>query len=220
MIPRVAHQRQPMVDSIITSSYAAVAIIGLIHGLEPGHGWPVAALLSLKRNRPLLYGFASSSILSAAHFLSSVAVLLVYYLAAAFIDFTSPYFRYLVAAVLLILAIRFFTEKAGDGTGQSAGGRRSDVMTLKGLATFAIILGFAHEEEFMLLALAVGGVNPIILISTYAFTVTISLVGITLASIGAYSVVEERMKRYERHIPKVTGLVLTALAVLFLTGVY
>jgi ABC-type nickel/cobalt efflux system permease component RcnA len=103
-----------MVDSVITSSYAAVAIVGLIHGLEPGHGWPVAALLSLKRNSPLLYGFASSSILSAAHFLSSVAVLLVYYLAAAFIDFTSPYFRYLVVAVLLILAIRFFTEKAGE----------------------------------------------------------------------------------------------------------
>ena len=209
-----------MVDSIITSSYAAVVIIGLMHGLEPGHGWPVAALLSLRRSRPLLYGLASSSILSGAHFLSSIVVLLVYYLAAAFIDFSSPYFRYLVAALLLILAIRFFREKVGDGTGQSSRGRRFDVMNLRGLAAFALILGFAHEEEFMLLALAIGGVNPLLLIAVYASAVTISLVGVTLVSVKAYSLVEDRMKRYERYTPSITCIILLALAALFLLGVY
>ncbi|MBM5805745.1 MAG: hypothetical protein FJZ49_06775 [Candidatus Verstraetearchaeota archaeon] len=205
-----------MVDSLITSSFVAVAVIGLVHGFEPGHGWPVAALLSIKRERPIVYGLASSSILSAAHFLSSAAVLLLYYLAATFVDFSSPYFRYVVAAILIVIALRLLSSRPKGS--QDVKGR--GVISLKGLAALALLLGFAHEEEFMLLALAVGGVNPLLLIAVYTSAVTVSLISVTLVSIKAYAIVEGRMKRYERHMPKITALILLLLATLFLLGVY
>jgi len=203
----------------------------------------------------------------------------VYYLAASYIDFNSPIFRYLVAIVLFILAYRFWTQshshgdgghshddeekiKTKDGVelthdemhtyglehddteqGKDAGHRsfldrvrgkgkgkghghshgRADpakVTSLRSLATFALILGFAHEEEFALLAIAVGGVNPLLLMIAYASAVTFSLVGVTLLAVKAYTMVEEKMTKYEYLIPKISGVVLAILGVLFLLGVY
>jgi putative Mn2+ efflux pump MntP len=204
----------------IALSFIAVAIIGLVHGLEPGHGWPIAALASFRRGDRYAYGALASLVIALAHFVSSIVVLLVYYIAAAFIDFSSPYFRYLVAAVLLILAARMFMEKVGNGEDGRIANARSGQMSLRDIAIFALVLGFAHEEEFMLLALAVGGVSPLYLMLSYAGAVTVSMVGTTLLAIRAYSLVEKRIRKYEGYIPKVTGLVFVILAVLFLLGVY
>jgi len=38
-----------MVESSL--SYLGVVLIGLVHGAEPGHGWPVAASYALNRSR-------------------------------------------------------------------------------------------------------------------------------------------------------------------------
>lgn len=204
----------------IASSFIAVAIIGLVHGLEPGHGWPIAALASFGREDRYTYGALASSVMALAHFASSIVVLLIYYVAAAFVDFSSPYFRYLVAMVLLILAARMFMEKTGDGEDSRIAKARSGQMSLREIAIFALVLGFAHEEEFMLLALAVGGVSPLYLMLSYAGAVTVSMVGTTLLAIRGYSLMEKRIRKYEGYIPKVTGLVLVILAVLFLLGFY
>ncbi len=204
----------------VLSSFIAVAVIGLVHGLEPGHGWPIAALSALGKADRYAYGATAALIIAMAHFVSSIAVLLIYYVAAAFIDFSSPYFRYLVAAVLLILAVRMFLEKTGsDGNGRIEKAR-SGQMGLKSIAIFALILGFAHEEEFMLLALAVGGVSPIFLMLSYASAVTVSLIATTLFAIRAYSLVETRIRKYEGYIPKITAVVLVILAMLFVLGFY
>ncbi len=267
-----------MVESIIASSYLAVIMFGLVHGLEPGHGWPVAAMLSFKRKNRYSYALVASTILSSAHFISSMFVVGVYYVAASFINFESPIFRYIVAIALFILAYRFWTQSHshGDGGhshdeeekvttkdgvelthdemhtyglehddadkgkdagkrsfldrlrgkgkdkghGHSHGGDIKKVTSLKSLATFALILGFAHEEEFALLAIAVGGVNPLLLMIAYASAVTFSLVGVTLLAVKAYTMVEEKMTKYEYLIPKISGVVLAILGVLFLLGVY
>ena len=266
-----------MVESIIASSYFAVIAFGLVHGLEPGHGWPIAAMLAFKQKNKFSYGFVASMILSSAHFLSSMVVVGVYYVASSYIDFNSPIFRYLVAGVLFVLAYRFWTQKLShgdeghshddeekiktkDGTeltheemhtyglehddaaeGKDAGHRSlldrvrgkgkghghshgkadpAKVTSLKSLATFALILGFAHEEEFALLAIAVGGVNPLLLMTSYATAVTVSLVGVTMLAVKAYTMVEEKMVKYEYLIPKISGVVLAILGVLFLLGVY
>jgi DMSO/TMAO reductase YedYZ heme-binding membrane subunit len=110
-------------------------------------------------------------------------------------------------------------ERTQDEQEQSRFGGKP-ITSLKGLAGFAFVLGFAHEEEFMLFALFVGGVSPLLGMSLYATAVTISLVLITLLAIKAFSVVEARMSRYSRYIPKVTALVLTVLAILFLLPVF
>jgi ABC-type nickel/cobalt efflux system permease component RcnA len=242
-----------MTESLVGSSYVAILMIGLIHGLEPGHGWPVAALLSTATKRRYAYGLAASLILSAAHFVSSLAVVAIYFVMTTFfgtaIDFGAPWFKIATAAALLILAYRFYREKehpyspheenadshfdeagqedvhgndsegAHDGRGQSRFGGKP-VTSLKGLAGFAFVLGFAHEEEFMLFALFIGGVSPLLGMSLYATAVTISLVLITLLAIKAFSAVEAKMSRYSKYIPKVTAVVLAVLAILFLLPVF
>ncbi|MEK0325264.1 MAG: hypothetical protein QQN63_06130 [Nitrosopumilus sp.] len=269
-----------MVESIIASSYFAVIMFGLVHGLEPGHGWPIAAMLAFKQKNKFSYGFVASMILSSAHFLSSMVVVGIYYVANSYFDFGSPIFRYLVAGVLFVLAYRFWTQKLsgtgghthddeekiktkdgteltheemhtyglehddaaegndaghrsfldrvrgkgkgkGKGHGHSHGkGDPAKVTSLRSLATFALILGFAHEEEFALLAIAVGGVNPLLLMTSYATAVTVSLVGVTMLAVKAYTMVEAKMEKYEYLIPKISGVVLAILGVLFLLGVY
>lgn len=51
---------------------------GLSHGINPSHGWPVASLYAMRSKRPLFSGVISSSIIAAAHFISSIAVVAVY----------------------------------------------------------------------------------------------------------------------------------------------
>jgi len=60
------------------ASIIGVIIIGILHGLEPGHGWPLALLYSAKTTRPIFYAFVSSGILAITHFVSSIAVVIIY----------------------------------------------------------------------------------------------------------------------------------------------
>ncbi len=62
--------------------------------------------------------------------------------------------------------------------------------------------------------------DPLYLMLSYASAVTFSMLCITLLAINGYSLVEERIRKYEGYIPKATGLVLVVLAAFFLLGVY
>jgi cytochrome c biogenesis protein CcdA len=154
--------------------------------------------------------------------------------------------KYLAGVVLILLALRFFFEKVEDESESQHGHLHENIgevehehdhehpdigkhshwhkharrvkLTLLGIAIFAFVLGFAHEEEFALLALAVGGINPFTLMICYAVSVTIALIGITLISIKAYQKVETKIKRYEKYIPKVNAIVLLVMAVAFILG--
>ncbi len=79
--------------SAVEASIIGVILIGLLHGLEPGHGWPLALLYSAKTTRPIFYAFVSSGILAAAHFISSIAVVIIYVVVSAFYDFSSIHHR-------------------------------------------------------------------------------------------------------------------------------
>jgi len=233
---------------LFDSAFLAVIVIGLLHGLEPAHGWPVAFLYSSRTRKPLFYGLVSSTIISLFHFISSIAVVIVYVLISVVVTFPSQIMKYLAGVVLILLALRFFFEKVEDESKSQHGHLHENIgeiehehehehlnlntwkhshwhrharrvkLTLLGIAIFAFVLGFAHEEEFALLALAVGGINPFTLMICYAVSVTIALVGITLISIKAYQKVEEKIKRYEKYIPKVNAIVLLVMAVAFIFG--
>jgi nickel/cobalt transporter (NicO) family protein len=227
--------------SAIETSLIGVIAIGLLHGLEPGHGWPIALLYSVSTGRPTFYAFVSSGIISLFHFLSSIAVVLVYFVASAFVDFTSPILKYVASAVLVVLGVKMFLEKVEDET-ESQHGHFHDntqelthehehehpgtgvhfhvhchpkrlILSLRKIASCAFVLGFAHEEEFALLALAVGGVSPLFLMSAYGLSVTASLVAITVLGIKMYEKIKGKVHRYEKYIPKVSGLILLVLAV-------
>lgn len=63
-------------------------VLGAIHGIEPGHGWPVATAYALKRTNKWFYGLASSMILGIGHLVSSLAVVAVFFYAKSYFDLT------------------------------------------------------------------------------------------------------------------------------------
>ncbi len=223
--------------------YLAVSLIGLLHGVEPGHGWPVAMLYAVKRSNPLAKGLIASSVISLFHIISSLAVVAAYVLLSEFFAFSLPYINYIAGAALLVLAVRFWFERPNDEKDQHGHlhdlfdkgehhhehehpetglhthkhkHRQKILLTLKGIAVFALILGFVHEEEFALLALAVGGVNPLLLMLTYASAVTLGIVGITLIAVKTSNRLQTQFKRYEHLLPKISAVILAALAISFL----
>jgi len=66
---------------------------------------------------------------------------------------------------------------------------KQTVASLTAIAVFGLMLGFAHEEEFVILSLAVGGVNPILLMLAYAFSVAAALIVITVLSVKLFSLI-------------------------------
>src|SRR6056297_3074168 len=54
--------------------FVGAIALGAVHGIEPGHGWPVAASYALDQTNKWLYGFAASFILGVGHLISSIAM--------------------------------------------------------------------------------------------------------------------------------------------------
>ena len=52
-----------MIPGDAVGLFAGAIVLGAIHGIEPGHGWPVAASYALDQSNTWLYGFAASFIL-------------------------------------------------------------------------------------------------------------------------------------------------------------
>jgi len=94
--------------------FLGVIAFGLLHGINPSHGWTVAVLYSIRNKRPLLSSLTSSSILAGAHFLSSIIVVAVFLFVTMFIQIPQTYLNYAVAAALGIFAYLFWKEKTED----------------------------------------------------------------------------------------------------------
>ena len=232
--------------SALEPALIGVVAIGLLHGLEPGHGWPIALLYSARTSKPTFYAFISSGIISLFHFISSITVVAIYVVASSLINFTSPILRYIAFAALVLLAIKLFTEKVESELESQHGHFHDNAeefehehehehpdtgihahthvhpkrinLSLWKIASCAFFLGFAHEEEFALLALVVGGVNPLLLMVAYGLAVTAGLVGVTILGIRMYEKVKAKISRYEKYIPKISGIVLLILAFGLLIG--
>lgn len=58
------------------SIYFGVIVFGLLHGINPSHGWIVAVLYSIRKERKVISSIISSGIIAGGHFISSIAVVL------------------------------------------------------------------------------------------------------------------------------------------------
>jgi nickel/cobalt transporter (NicO) family protein len=236
------------------SLFLGVIMFGLLHGINPSHGWIVAVLYSIRKKRQIISSLISSGIIAGAHFLSSIVVVMAFILVASFVKITIPqsYLNYGVAMALGILAYLFWREKSEDLTITQHGHLHSNiaistqniehehehwhkesglhthlhlhekkvVTSLTAIAVFGLMLGFAHEEEFVILSLAVGGVNPVLLMLAYAFSVTAALIGITVLSVKLYGRIQHRILPYLKYLPKISALVLAVMALLFALGLF
>ena len=288
----------------------AVAL-GAIHGIEPGHGWPVAASYALDQTNKWLYGFAASFILGLGHLVSSIAMVAVFFYAKSYFNLTQVNDPIelvagvflggpvsIVAGVLLILlGIREYRhghshgehgyEVGHDhihehGAGHSHGDAapHESVLTdvghhdyggghdkshdhhtheydhshddsdgflarlkgyvplvgshshsngsldeatdrgLLGIAWFAFLLGFAHEEEFEIIALCAGSNYCLELMSAYALTVIVGIVGLTMLLIAGYEHYEETVEQYTPYLPAFSATVLIVMGLGFIIGVF
>ena len=252
----------------------AVAL-GVVHGVEPGHGWPVAASYALDQSSKWLYGLAASLTIGVGHLVSSLAMVAVFFYAKTYFRLTQVNDPLtvaggveiggpvsVVAGVLLIaLGIREYrhghshthgddhseaksdSDKAAhahshdhDDTGlvrravaalpfRSGGhshgrGDPSADRGLLGIAWFAFVLGFAHEEEFEIIALCAGSTHCLELMSAYALTVVAGIVTLTLLLIGGYQRYEQRVERYTPYLPVFSAVVLTGMGLGFILGVF
>lgn len=227
--------------------FLGIIAFGLLHGINPSHGWTVAVLYSIRNKRPLLSSLTSSSILAGAHFLSSIVVVAAFLFVTMFIQIPQTYLNYAVAAALGILAYLFWKEKTEDLIETQHGHQHHDfteqlehehehwhsstgshthihlhqkrsLPTLAAIAGFALVLGFAHEEEFVILTLAVGGINPLLLMIAYATAVAAGLIGVTVIAVKIYSYIQHKVIQYTKYLPKISALILGAMSVGFAVG--
>jgi hypothetical protein len=238
----------------------AVAL-GAVHGVEPGHGWPVAASYALDRSNKWLYGFAAGLIIGVGHLVSSIAMVAAFFHAKSYFalaDVDEPITIVgdlqvggpvsIVAGVLLVaLGIREYRYGHSHGHSHDHGdhghgdhdhgdhghgdhdhghdeGHGDPEETadrgLWGIAWFAFVLGFAHEEEFEIIALCAGSEYCLELMGAYALTVVVGIVGLTLLLIGGYHRYEERVKRYTPYLPVFSAAVLVLMGLGFISGLF
>jgi nickel/cobalt exporter len=243
----------------------AVAL-GAVHGIEPGHGWPVAASYALDQANAWVYGFAASFIIGVGHLISSIAMVAVFFYAKSYFNLTQVNDPItlgagiqlggpvsLVAGVVLIaLGIREYRHEHTHGTSDSHEGHEDheDESTgilarivsvvpfigddehdhveaeeaadrgLWGIAWFAFILGFAHEEEFEIIALCAGSTHCLELMVAYALAVIAGIVGLTLLLIAGYERYERRVERYTEYLPAFSAAVLVLMGLGFILGLF
>lgn len=248
----------------------AVAL-GAVHGIEPGHGWPIAASYALDRTNKWIAGITAGLVLGVGHLVSSLAMVGVFFLATAYFDLTqvNDPVRVLgiqlggpvsiVAGVVLVaLGIREYTHGHGHSHGSHEGhdhhgahshhghdhvSHEHDHMHdeeghnhshnghgraltddadrgLLGLAWFAFLLGFAHEEEFEIIALCAGSNYCLELMTAYALTVIAGIVGLTLFMVAGYEHFEEEVEQYVPYLPVVSAVVLVGMGLGFVFGLF
>lgn len=102
--------------------FVGATVIGLVHGAEPGHGWPIAATYALERKRTWASGILASSLLGIGHLISSIAVVIVFFLAKDYFNLTQiGWVRYVAGVLLIGLGIREYL-----GGGHSHGSEDED----------------------------------------------------------------------------------------------
>lgn len=257
---------------------AGAIALGFVHGVEPGHGWPVAASYALDQSNKWLYGFVAGSLIGIGHLISSLAMVGVFFYAKSYFQLTQVNEPIsilggitiggpvsIVAGVLLIgLGIREYrhghshdhdhehardedTESQAahhDHTTSPAQEHSSDGLLARvkaqlggnsghgtetvddadrglfGIAWFAFVLGFAHEEEFEIIGLCAGSAYCLELMTAYALTVIVGIVGLTMLLIAGYQEYEETVGKYTPYLPLFSATVLVVMGLGFIAGVF
>lgn len=265
-----------MVPTEALGLFVGAVVLGAIHGVEPGHGWPVAATYALDQGNKWLYGFAASLIIGVGHLISSIAMVLVFFYAKSYFNLTQvnepihlAWNVYIggpvsVGAGLLLIALGIREYRHGhchggneaahapkhdhayagphahdhrdhprgflprlkgylpfERAGQSRSRDQSDEAAnrgLLGIAWFAFLIGFAHEEEFEIIGLCAGSVFCLELMLAYAVTVIVAIVGLTMLLIAGYEHSEEKVEQYTPFLPVFSAAVLILLGIGFISG--
>jgi hypothetical protein len=287
-----------MIERELFGLLAGAIALGAVHGMEPGHGWPVAASYALDQSNKWVSGIAASTILGLGHLVSSIAMVAVFFYAKSYFSLTQVNEPLIVGGLqvggpvsivagtlLVALGIREYVSghshgvetadrsedhpqdgdhthdhgqdhtadghehddhghgHAHDGhdhahaTGVRArltqvvpfvGGHSHDHGSLseaadRGLVSIAwaaFLLGFAHEEEFEIIALCAGSNYCLELMSAYALTVVVGIVGLTALLLAGYERHESTVERFTPYLPAFSAAVLIVMGLGFVGGLF
>lgn len=195
-----------------------VLTLGFLHGFSPEHGWPLAISFALKKERRILSGAIGGLLLGLGHLLSSIVVVLLFLSLGRYLHPTTRLLEILAGVLLVALGIKEFLHKHHhshdpavhdpDRLSQGKGG-------FAALLLFAILLGFAHEEEFQILGICAGELNHCFsLMIFYALSVILSLTLTTILILLSPRLLP--LKRIEPVLPWLTGFLLLLTGIRFL----
>jgi len=203
--------------------YATAVSIGMLHGVEPGHGWPIAAVFALRQRNRWWYGLWAAVILAVAHLTSSFAVVAAYAVADHFLDLHAFRWMHLVAGGLLLIMAAHQWRGAGHHHHHGHKHEHNETTrdrppagTLIGLVGSAFALGFVHEEEFAIITLAAGKANPWLLMAVYAAAVSLSLILLTSLAIATFNRFEKQLERYQHYLPRVSAGILAIMGIAYI----
>ena len=96
---------------------AGVVALGVVHGVLPDHGWPIAASYALERPRKWVSGTVAALVLGVGHLVSSVVLVAAYFWFATFAAFAEgPYIKPLAGTLLVCLGVyEYLTRNDGHG---------------------------------------------------------------------------------------------------------
>lgn len=216
------------------SVFAGAVGLGLLHGLEPGHGWPLAASYGIARANRFAAGLAASVILGVGHLISSIAVVLVFFAVKEWFELGQlGWMNYVAGALLIGLGLWELRRARGHSHGHGHHhhhehghshahhphdhGEGAD-KGLWAIAGAAFALGFAHEEEFEIIGLCAGSDLCLELMLVYAVAVIAAIVALTLLLIAGYEGWRHRLEHFAPHLPKLSAAILIALGLGFVAG--
>ena len=95
---------------------AGVVGLGIVHGILPDHGWPIAATYALGFDRKWFRGTVAGLVLGIGHLISSVALVMAYFWISAFSEFAEgPYLKPLAGTLLVLLGVyEYVSSGHGD----------------------------------------------------------------------------------------------------------
>ncbi len=162
-------------------AYSSVALMGLFHGSDPTHGWPLSVLHALRSGGGAPKALLLTLVLALGHFLSTIAVIAAAWLLGEALAAYLLYIQLAAGLLLLLLGLNGLRE-AFLGSGEHGHEEPSSYSVL-GLFKYSLLLGFAHEEEVALAAIVLLGVNPIVLSLLYLACVYAAMSLWTLVSL-------------------------------------
>lgn len=159
------------------------------------------------------------------HLISSIAVVLLFFAAKEYFDLHAlGWINWLAGGLLLALAAwQLRAALRGGGHHHHHGHHHHEPSSASGLwalAVFAFTLGFAHEEEFQIIALCAGSDHCLSLMLTYAFAVIAGLIALTLLLIAGMEQFGHRIEHAQRTLTFVSAGILAAMGVGFLVGAF
>ncbi|MES3518098.1 MAG: ABC transporter permease [Natronomonas sp.] len=91
-----------------------VVALGVVHGVLPDHGWPIAASYALGQPRKWVSGAVAALVIGVGHLLSSVALVGAYFLFSSFAAFAEgPWMKPLAGGLLILLGVYEYVSSRG-----------------------------------------------------------------------------------------------------------